>query len=130
MRTPPQLSRRDFLNRAGATFASTALLSSSSFGGPKREEIVYPKGKAQHCIFVWLGGGAAHIDTWDPKRQGDFKQIAGSAYPSIDTAIPGVQVCSHLSNCAKVLDRISITVESTFRLKATRCEADVETAAA
>ena len=77
----------------------------SAFGATKREEIIYPKGKAEHCIFVWLGGGAAHIDTWDPKRVGDLKKIAGSAYPAIETAIPGVQVCEHLKDCAKVLDR-------------------------
>src|SRR5688572_18678079 len=64
---------------------------------PRKEKIVYPKGKAEHCIFVWLGGGAAHIDTWDPKRKGDGKKVAGSAYDAIDTAIPDVQVCQHLS---------------------------------
>ena len=70
-----------------------------------KAEIDYPKRRAEHCIFVWLGGGAAHTDTWDPKRVGDFKKVAGSAYPAIDTAIPGVQVCEHLKDCAKVLDR-------------------------
>src|SRR6185503_17613780 len=39
------------------------------------------------------------------KREGDFKKVAGSAYPAIDTAIPGVQVCEHLSGCARILDR-------------------------
>src|SRR5213080_3517352 len=96
-----ECSRRDFLRRAGtatlAGLAGPAVLAAS-----KREEIVYPKGKAEHCIFVWLGGGAAHIDTWDPKRVGDFKKVAGSAYPATDTAIPGVQVCEHLKDCAKV----------------------------
>jgi hypothetical protein len=71
----------------------------------KVEEIVYPKGRAEHCIFIWLGGGASHVDMWDPKRMGDGKTVAGSAYPAIDTAIAGVQVCQHLAHCAKVLDR-------------------------
>ncbi|MEY2409416.1 MAG: hypothetical protein QOF48_2086 [Verrucomicrobiota bacterium] len=77
-------------------------------GATRREEILYPQGKAEHCIFIWLGGGAAHIDTWDPKGVGDGKKIPGSAYPSIDTAIPGVQVCEHLSHSAKVLDRFAL----------------------
>jgi hypothetical protein len=65
-----------------------------------------PLGKAEHCIFVWLGGGAGQIDTWDAKRLGDPKsKKPGSYYPAIDTAIPGAQVCQHLSRCAKVLDR-------------------------
>lgn len=71
----------------------------------KKQEIVYPKGKAEHCIFVWLGGGACHIDLWDPKRLGDGKKVPGSSYPAIHTAIPGVQVCEHLNHCAQVLDR-------------------------
>jgi hypothetical protein len=63
-------------------------------------------GKAEHCIFVWLGGGAGQIDTWDVKQQGDPQaKKAGSYYKAIDTAIPGVQVCEHLGHCAKVLDR-------------------------
>src|SRR5438067_1902589 len=63
-------------------------------------------GKAEHCIFVWLGGGAGQIDTWDPKQLGDPQaKKAGSYYKAVDTAVPGVQVCEHLANCAKVLDR-------------------------
>jgi hypothetical protein len=67
-----------------------------------------PKGKAEHCIFVWLGGGAAHVDTWDPKRAGDGRKVPGSAYPAIGTAIRGVQVCEHLKHCAKLLDRFAL----------------------
>jgi hypothetical protein len=98
-------SRRSFFRQTGLAAATAALLPAQALAATKREEIIYPKGKAEHCIFIWLGGGAAHIDTWDPKRVGDFKRIAGSAYPAIDTAIPGVQVCEHLSGCAKILDR-------------------------
>jgi hypothetical protein len=107
--TSTRQSRREFLattSKAGL-MATTALIAPSTglAGERKREQIIYPKGKAEHCIFVWLGGGAAHVDTWDPKRLGDGKKVAGSAYPAIDTAIPGVQVCEHLKQCAKVLDR-------------------------
>jgi hypothetical protein len=64
-----------------------------------------PRGKAEHCIFLWLGGGASQIDTWDPKRRGDGKKQAGSYYDPIPTAIEGVQVCEHLPRCADLLDR-------------------------
>jgi hypothetical protein len=58
---------------------------------------------------IWLGGGACHIDTWDPKRRGDAKsRKPGSYYDPIDTAIPDTQVCEHLHRCAKVLDRFNI----------------------
>ena len=103
-------SRRAFLERAGQAGLTAAVLGAGSAplllrAAKKKEEINYPKGRAEHCIFIWLGGGAAHLDTWDPKRKGDGKKIAGSAYDAIDTAIPGAQVCEHLAGCAKVLDR-------------------------
>ena len=54
---------------------------------------------------LWLGGGAAQIDTFDPKRRGDGKKKAGSYYDAIPTAIPGTQVCEHLGRTARRLDR-------------------------
>ena len=68
-----------------------------------------PRGKAEHCIFIWLGGGAAQIDTWDPKERGDAKaRKPGSYYDAIDTAISGVRVCEHLKQCAPILDRFNL----------------------
>ena len=96
-------SRRDFL--AGS--AALAVASTSVFGDEKRAEL--PRGKAEHCVFVWLGGGQGHLDTWDPKAKGDPKEKKpGSYYDSIETAISGTRVCEHLSQCAKVLDRFNI----------------------
>ena len=93
-------NRRTFLGACvGAAATATALAMAD-------EAKSTPKGKAEHCIFLWLGGGAGQIDTWDPKRLGDPKaKKPGSYYPAVDTAIPGVQVCQHLSRCAKVYDR-------------------------
>jgi hypothetical protein len=106
-------TRREFLATAGkAGLVGAAAIGAGS--GPTlmtavaREEIQFPRGKAEHCIFIWLGGGAAHIDTWDPKRVGDGRKVPGSAYPAIDTAIGGVQVCEHLKHCAKILDRFAL----------------------
>ncbi len=57
---------------------------------------------------IWLGGGMAQIDTFDPKAVGDAKaRKAGSYYPAIDTAVPGVQVCEHLKHTAKLMDRVT-----------------------
>ena len=64
-----------------------------------------PKGKADACIFLWLGGGAAHLDTFDPKVRGDGKRKPGSYYDSIETAVHGVRVSEHLKNTARMLDR-------------------------
>ena len=65
-----------------------------------------PKGKADACIFLWLGGGAAQVDTFDPKVKGDGKKKSGSYYDSIETAAPGVRVTEHLKRTARVMDRV------------------------
>ena len=62
-------------------------------------KIEYPKGSAEHCIFIWLGGGAAHIDTFDPKQRG-WQEGCGLGLAPIATAMPGVQVCEHLKRTA------------------------------
>jgi Protein of unknown function (DUF1501) len=70
-----------------------------------------PKGKAEHCIFIWLGGGMAQIDTFDPKNLGvnlGKPQKAGSLYKAIDTTVKGVQVTEHLSRTAKVMEHVTV----------------------
>ncbi len=100
-------SRRDVL--AAGVAAGMTSLASSNLLAEKPLAASLPRGKAEHCVFVWLGGGAGHIDTWDPKRLGDPKEKkAGSYYRPIDTAIAGTQVCEHLPRCAERLDRFNI----------------------
>ena len=98
-----KVNRRDFLKQSSLASASLAGIGSSATRAA--EVIDYPKGKADSCIFIWLGGGAAHIDTFDPKRKGDGKKKPGSYYNAIDTVVPGVQLTEHLPNTAKILDR-------------------------
>ncbi len=97
----PTISRRVALQ----TSSAAAVLAATK---GRAEESTSLRGRATSCIFIWLGGGAAQIDTWDPKVIGDPKQGSkkpGSAYPAIDTAIAGVQVCEHLPRMAARLDR-------------------------
>jgi len=66
------------------------------------------KGKAEHVISIWLGGGMGQIDTFDPKQRGNpEKKIAGSYYASIPTAVREVQVCEHLKRTAPLMDRVT-----------------------
>ena len=96
------LSRRDFLRRSALAAGALAMP-----GQAAAAEAIEPRGKAEHCLFVWLGGGMAQIDTFDPKpTRGDpTAKKAGSYYDCIETAIPGVQVCEHLPRVAKLYDR-------------------------
>ncbi len=97
------MKRRSFLS-SSAAFAAAPLLANQT-------PVHVPKGKAEHCIFIWLGGGMAQIDTFDPKNLGDNlgkPQKAGSLYKSIDTSVKGVQVTEHLSRTAKVMEHVTV----------------------
>ena len=102
------MNRRKFLKQStfaagGTSLGLSPLLASSSV-------VHFPKGKAESCIFIWLGGGMAQIDTFDPKRLGNSKaspKLAGSEYKSIETIVPGVSYCEHLSRTAKIADRVT-----------------------
>jgi hypothetical protein len=98
-------SRRQLLARAGQLGVSVVALSALSARAAEDPDEL-PKGSADSCIFLWLGGGACHIDTFDPKRRGDGKKVAGSYYDAIPTAAPGVRVCEHLRHTAAVMDRV------------------------
>jgi hypothetical protein len=104
--TDNNASRRSFLVASGAATLAAALPRTV---WASTDAAAMPKGKAEHCIYIWLGGGASQIDTFDPKKRGDSKtRKAGSDYAAIDTAIPGVQVCEHLKHCAPILDRFNL----------------------
>ena len=96
------MERRTFLTALGlAPFAAQL---------PGATTVHAPKGKAEHCIFIWLGGGMGQIDTFDPKSLGDnqaSKKKAGSLYPSIETSVAGVRVCEHLPRTAKLMEHVT-----------------------
>jgi hypothetical protein len=97
------MNRRQFIQSAAALAAAPV------FGNVPA--MLTPRGKAEHCIFIWLGGGMAQIDTFDPKAMGDTKanpKKSGSYYPSIETAVPGVRVCEHLKMTAPLMERLTV----------------------
>ena len=97
------MNRREFLTRSA--LAAGALATT-----PLQSLIAAPKpvlGKAEHCIFIWLGGGMSQIDTFDAKpTRGDGKKQAGCYYDIIDTAIPDAKFSEHLPKLAKLADRL------------------------
>jgi len=96
------MDRRTFLTALGlAPFAAQL---------PGATTVHTPKGNAEHCIFIWLGGGMGQIDTFDPKALGDnkaTKKKAGSLYPSIETSVAGVRVCEHLPRTARLMEHMT-----------------------
>ncbi len=110
---PDKMDRREFVGRAmvaGSGLAAGGLTTRlPAFAEETKSAEQIPLGKAQQCIMLWLGGGACHIDTWDPKRLGDAKaKRPGSYYKAIPTTVEGTSVCEHLPRCAKLLDRFNV----------------------
>ena len=103
----PSLARRHFLKMALAAGALP--------GAPRslRAAALPPArlGKAEHCIFIWLGGGMAQVDTFDPKTMGNTKAkpfLAGSYYQAIDTSVPGIKVTEHLARTARLMEHVTV----------------------
>jgi hypothetical protein len=94
------MNRRQFLATTGAALGASVLPAASA---------PLLRGKAEHVISIWLGGGMSHIDTFDPKRRGDpSAKQAGSYYDSISTCVTGVRLCEHLPKLAPLMDRVTV----------------------
>jgi hypothetical protein len=95
------MNRREFLSAS----MGAALLPPLLRGADPTQLL---KGKAEHVICIWLGGGMGQIDTFDPKRRGDpAKKVAGALYATIPTAVRDVGVCEHLKLTAPLMDRVT-----------------------
>ena len=99
------LSRRELI-KAGA--AATVAGSVGPLGAWASDDSV--RGTADTVILLWMAGGMASTETFDPKRYVPFE--AGlpadailSTFPSIPTSIDGVRISSGLERIADVLDR-------------------------
>ncbi len=101
-------TRRDFL-----ASASAATLSALAAGFPRGvaaqgAETLVPT--ADSVIVLWMGGGMAHTETFDPKRYTPFSpglrpdQVL-STFPSIDTAVDHIKFSEGLERIARVMDR-------------------------
>ncbi|HEY7154614.1 MAG TPA: DUF1501 domain-containing protein [Gemmataceae bacterium] len=63
-------------------------------------------GPARSVLFLWLWGGPAHLDTWDPKPAAplDFR----GPFSPIDTSVPGVHIGELFPQLAKQAQRFAL----------------------
>ncbi len=64
------------------------------------------RARARACILLFMWGGPAQQDTWDPKP-GAPAEYRGE-FRTIPTRIPGVRVCEHLPRMAGLTDRLAL----------------------
>ncbi|HZZ28860.1 MAG TPA: DUF1501 domain-containing protein [Pirellulales bacterium] len=116
-------NRRNFLK-----MASVATLSALAAGEPRRwlrasestnphggdaEAAENPKSTADTLILLWMAGGMAAPETFDPKRYAPFEvglpvEKIMSTFPAIDTAVDNIKICEGLENIAQVIDRATL----------------------
>jgi hypothetical protein len=100
------MNRRQFL----ASAATGAGISKFAFGTEQREKLV---ATADSVIFIWLPGGIAQTDTWDPKRFTPYRvgmkgsELLGTC-ASIPTSAAGISVGKGLENLASVMKKGTI----------------------
>ena len=105
-----RVSRRTFMGvTASATLAALAgrepeLVEAQ---GPR------PAGTADAVIVLWMAGGMAQTETFDPKRYTAFEpgvrtERVLSTFPGIDTAVDNIKISQGLERVARVMDRGAI----------------------
>src|SRR5262245_60774037 len=93
----PGPSRRDVPKFGPVAVPTGAFAARTAAGEPDHTT------NAPAVIFVWLPGGPPHQDTFDMKPDAPV-EYRGPFRP-IDTNVPGIRVCEHLPQLAKVADR-------------------------
>lgn len=105
---PETIVRRDFLKKLA--LASSAAWMSGTPQFVHGSGLQAPAAKADACILLWMAGGMAAPETFDPKRYAPFSRgmpvdSVLSTFPSIDTAVDNIKICKGLENIAGIMDR-------------------------
>jgi hypothetical protein len=75
----------------------------------REENIAKPQaafGKAKSVIMLYLHGGHAQQETWDPKPDGPSPEKG--EFGAISTSVPGVRVSELLPRSAKIMNRLAV----------------------
>src|SRR5215510_5773843 len=104
-------NRREFLKALSAAAAAT--LAGSAPRLSARETIEHPQPTADACILLWMAGGMAAPETFDPKRYTPFEVGVPEGrilctFPSIPTAVDNIRISQGLENVAQVMDRATL----------------------
>ena len=108
MKINSQWNRRDFLKTASAaTLGALTAGAPRAVFGAESEKI---KATADTVIILWMGGGMASTETFDPKHYTPFtKGMASSevlsTFPAIDTKVDQIKISEGLEKVAAVMDR-------------------------
>lgn len=103
--------RRDFLHLGALSAMGLSLADLLRFNAGASTTT---PARAKSCILIWLDGGPSHLETFDLKPdapievRGEFKEIA--------TAVPGIRICEHLPQTARVMREVALIRSLTHEL--------------
>jgi len=100
-----RISRREAIRRGLIAAGSLALADAitwRAFGGTPS-----PKARAKAIIQLWMWGGPAHLDTFDPKPEAG-NDYCGPFKSPVETNVSGIRICELLPLLAKQADKYSI----------------------
>lgn len=105
------ISRRDLLQiggLAGLGLAGSMVPSSSQAARASAANRPHEKsfGRAKACIFLFPYGSPSSHETFDPKPEA-AAEVQGEM-KAISTSVPGLAICDHLPNTAKVMDQVTV----------------------
>src|SRR6266568_462034 len=103
-----KIGRRGFM---GVTAAGA--LAALAGREPELVRAAAPAATADSMIVLWMAGGMAQTETFDPKRYTPFEpgvrtERVLSTFPAIDTSVDHIKISQGLERIAKVMDRGSL----------------------
>ncbi|MEX0727987.1 MAG: DUF1501 domain-containing protein, partial [Planctomycetaceae bacterium] len=87
----------------GAMSVAATALPAGLFAGEPAGKY---KSRAESVIYLWMGGGVTHIDSFDPKPEAP-EQIRGTL-DTIDTQLPGVHFTEVMPELAKIAGDLAL----------------------
>lgn len=103
-------SRRDFLKKTSAAAVATMGMGAPLTGLLSSCGAATLPSTADSVILLFMAGGMAHTETFDPKkftpfRKGMESKEVLSTFPAIPTKLDGIQFSEGLENIASVMDK-------------------------
>ncbi|MGY6743957.1 MAG: DUF1501 domain-containing protein [Cecembia sp.] len=105
------LKRRDFLKKTSAAAMATMAMGSPLSGllSSCQSNISIPS-TADSVILLFMAGGMAHTETFDPKKHAAFRKGMHSSevlstFPSVPTVLDGIHFSEGLESIGKIMDR-------------------------
>jgi hypothetical protein len=97
-------SRRSFLKAGALSLLTSGVGNCVHWGSPARGAAATRKAKA--CILIFLTGGPAQQETFDPKP--DAPEAVRGEFRPIATDTPGIRICEHLPLLARQMRHCTI----------------------